>query len=128
MPLLSLDHVNLRTARLHEMRAFYSALPGLREGQRPPFSFDGAWIYCGDRAVIHLVAVDVAETSSSGGDLSLEHFALTAVGFREFVEGLRSSNLPHRIGIVPGSGTRQVNLHDPDGNHFHVDFAADDMG
>jgi hypothetical protein len=24
---------------------------------------------------------------------------------------------------VPGFGTVQVNVHDPDGNHIHVDFA-----
>jgi catechol 2,3-dioxygenase-like lactoylglutathione lyase family enzyme len=127
MPLSYLDHVNLRTARLVEMRDFYVRITGLTEGPRPPFAFGGAWMYCGDRAVIHLVEVDAAEIASPSGALALEHFALRATGFNHFIAALRAASVPHRVSIVPGFGTRQVNFADPDGNHLHVDFAAEDI-
>ena len=48
-----LDHVNITTTSLKQSVEFYTML-GLRDGYRPQFSFDGAWMYCGDRAVVHL--------------------------------------------------------------------------
>ena len=50
---IDLDHVNITTTRLHQSVEFYTIL-GLRDGFRPDFEFDGAWMYCGDRAVVHL--------------------------------------------------------------------------
>src|SRR3546814_12758094 len=58
------------------------------------------------------------------GELRLEHFAFAAEGLAEFLALLRRRGLPYRIGVLPALGTVQVNLHDPDGNHIHVDFAA----
>ena len=56
-----LDHVNLRTSRLEEMTRWYVDVMGLRSGFRPNFPFPGAWLYAGDRAIVHLVGED-AET------------------------------------------------------------------
>src|SRR3546814_17296537 len=52
MPLSRLDHVNLRTAELAAMQTFYSEVLGMSLGPRPPFSFDGAWLYCGGQATV----------------------------------------------------------------------------
>ena len=60
MPVKDLDHVNLRTANLAGMIAFYEKVLGLTLGPRPAFGFDGAWLYCGERATVHLIAVPQA--------------------------------------------------------------------
>lgn len=122
MVLAKLDHVNLRTARLAEMRAFYTEVLGMETGPRPPFSFGGAWLYCGGQATVHLV--EVARPPAPEGELRLEHFAFAASGLAEFLALLKARGLAYRIGVVPEFGTIQVNVHDPDGNHIHVDFAA----
>jgi catechol 2,3-dioxygenase-like lactoylglutathione lyase family enzyme len=70
--------------------------------------------------VVHLVEVDGAP---SGDDPSLEHFALRGENLEAFLALLDDAGIGYRIGVVPGHGTRQVNIHDPDGNHLHVDFA-----
>lgn len=119
MALVDLDHVNLRTCRLAEMVAFYTYI-GLSDGHRPPFGFGGAWLYCGERAVVHLVEV---EQAPSGEDPSLEHFALRGEDMQAFLRLLDAASIAYRIAVVPGDGTRQVNIFDPDGNHLHVDFA-----
>ncbi len=120
MQIRSLDHVNLRTARLGEMIAWYGDILGLNPGPRPDFSFGGAWLYIGDLAAIHLV--EVSETPEAGQDVRLEHFALGASGLPEFLEGLKAASVPYDLRRVPGFPIVQVNLHDPDGNHIHVDF------
>ena len=120
MQIRSLDHVNLRTARLGEMIAWYGDILGLHPGARPDFSFGGAWLYIGDLAAIHLV--EVSETPVTGQDLRLEHFALGASGLADFLEGLKAASVPYDLRRVPGFPIVQVNFHDPDGNHIHVDF------
>lgn len=65
--LTAFDHVNICTRNLDRMIAWYGDILGLRPGARPPFAFEGAWLYIGDSAVVHLVQVDT--DPRSGGDL-----------------------------------------------------------
>lgn len=119
-----LDHVNIRTTSLDALVAFYTEVLGFQVGLRPDFAFPGAWLYCGDRPVVHLIAV--ADPLSPGDALSLEHFAFAAEGLGEFLAHLRRHQVAYRVAVVPGFGTRQVNFHDPEGNHLHVDFSPDE--
>ena len=121
MPLVALDHVNLRTARLEELRRFYTRALGLAEGPRPGFSFNGAWMYCGKQPVVHLVEVDVLP--NPGEDLRLQHFAFSGHGLGELLKRLADAHVEYRIGFVRDFELCQVNVHDPDGNHIHVDFS-----
>ena len=123
MPLTVLDHVNVRTARLGEMTAFYAEVLGLRPGVRPPFSFGGAWLYCDGRAAIHLVEV---ATAPRGEEPRIEHFAFKAEGLADFLATLRRMDVAYRIATVPEWGIRQVNIRDPDGNHIEVQFAPEE--
>ncbi len=119
MALVKLDHVNLRTANVAAMSRFYDAVLGMPAGDRPPFPFGGAWHYCGDQAVVHLV--ETAETPATR-EPRIEHFAIQAEGLAEFLAHLRRHGVAYQISVVPGLEITQVNLHDPDGNHLHVDF------
>lgn len=117
--LTAFDHVNLRTARLDEMVSWYDRVLGLAAGPRAPFDFPGAWLYLGDHAVIHLVGV---QTPPAGEDPRIEHFAFAATGLARFTERLDALGVPYERALVPGGGPLQINLHDPDGNHIHIDF------
>lgn len=121
MPLEHLDHVNIRTASLAPLSRFYEAVLGLPRGPRPPFDFGGAWHYLGERAAVHLV--EVARTPAPE-DVRLEHFAFRARGLNDFVAGLEREGVKYRLARVPDTDTLQVHLHDPDGNHIEVQFAA----
>lgn len=118
---LLLDHVNLRTARLEAMVAWYGAVLGLRAGPRPAFPFPGAWLYAGDAPIVHLVGV-AAEPPADPAALKLEHFALRGADLDGFLAHLAAQGVESRLGRPPGSGIVQVNIADPDGNHLHVDF------
>ncbi len=120
MALERLSHVNLRTANLDEMLDFYRRVLGFSPGKRPPFSFPGAWLYCNDQPVIHLVGVERAPTPSD--ELRLQHFAFEATDFVGFITKLDALGVTYRVGELAGWGIRQVHLVDPDGNRLHVDF------
>ena len=121
MTIVDLDHVNIRTAQGGALVRFYQEILGLEVGPRPPFSFDGTWLYCGSKAAIHLVEIDAP--GAGGGISGIEHFAFTAEGMEGFLERLRAAEIAYDLRTVPEWGIRQVHLRDPDGNHVEVAFA-----
>ena len=121
MGITRLDHVNVRTARLDVMIAWYEDALGMATGPRPGFSFPGAWMYCGNDPVVHLVGVEDPPRAEAG-DLRFEHFALSATGLKEFIDRLRAGGESFRPRRLDDFGVVQINVHDPDGNHIHIDF------
>jgi catechol 2,3-dioxygenase-like lactoylglutathione lyase family enzyme len=117
------DHVNVRTADLEAMIGWYRDVLGLQPGPRPPFSFNGAWMYLGDRALVHLVEVARKPEALEPG---FEHIAFRARGLGEFLARLKAGGVPYKVGVVPGFGIIQVNVWDPDGHHLHIDFAPEE--
>ena len=123
MPLLSLDHVNIRTANLQAMVDWYAEVLDMHPGWRPEFGFGGAWLYADGKPIVHLVEVDrVSEAEHPG----LEHFAVSATGMAGFLSNLRDRDVPYQLAPVPDAGVVQVNIHDPDGNHIHIDFPTEE--
>jgi catechol 2,3-dioxygenase-like lactoylglutathione lyase family enzyme len=120
MALRKLDHVNVRTHRLADMIAFYRDALGMRMGPRPAFNFGGAWMYCGEHPVVHLV--EVASAPEPGSALRLEHFAFSADEPDELFARLDRAGVKHSEMTVDDFGLRQVHVNDPDGNHIHIDF------
>ncbi|MEM1401279.1 MAG: VOC family protein [Pseudomonadota bacterium] len=117
----SLDHVNVRTANLDAMIAWYGEVLDMPSGDRPDFGFPGAWLYCNGNPIVHLVSADPVPKVS---EMQLEHFAIGATGLPEFIERLKSKDIDYRVGHVKDVGIIQVNVWDPDGNHIHIDFPA----
>ena len=117
-----LDHVNVRTANLEAMKAWYGEMLGMTPGRRPDFDFPGAWLYAGDDAVIHLVGV--SDQPVPGGNPTLEHFALSATGLKALIDRAEARGEKYMLRKVPSFPIVQVNLWDPDGNHLHIDFDA----
>jgi catechol 2,3-dioxygenase-like lactoylglutathione lyase family enzyme len=117
-----LDHVNIRTANLEALVRFYEDVVGLKSGKRPPLGFPGAWMYAGERAVIHLVGVE--EQPQPQGALRLEHFAFAGSGLTELLARVTQAGVPYQQSRQAGTGNLVVNLQDPDGNRLHIDFAA----
>jgi catechol 2,3-dioxygenase-like lactoylglutathione lyase family enzyme len=118
---MKLDHVNVRTGRLDEMRKWYVDVLGMTDGWRPPFPFPGAWLYAGDDPIVHLVGVD-STPDAHEDDIRLEHFALRGDDLEALRTRIKSANLDCREVRVPGTDLLQLNIYDPDGNHIHIDF------
>lgn len=126
MQIGKLDHVNLRTDQLDSMIDWYRNVLGMRAGERPDFPFPGAWMYAGDSAAVHLIGIDGPAGVGSEADLKLEHFAFSATGRSRFEEKLRAMDERYERNDIAAFNLVQINLWDPDGNHIHIDFAADE--
>lgn len=125
MPVHKLDHVNIRTADLAGQIEFYERVMGMKQGPRPGFDFPGAWMYVGSQPVVHLIGT--AESPPAyRPDQQLEHYALGATGLADFLAHLRANQVAYYCRILPDFGIRQVNIHDADGNHLHIDFPAEE--
>ena len=122
MQVKQLDHVNIQTANVDAMVEWYGRVLNMPSGKRPPFDFPGAWLYCGDEPVVHLVGV--SDQPAQG--YQLEHFAFSASGFKDFLDRLHRDDVRYEARRVPGNGVVQVNVWDPDGNHIHIDFSPED--
>ena len=105
MQLSALDHVNVRTRNLDKMAEWYERVLDLRKGDRPSFSFPGAWLYIGDKPIVHLVGVDRALPAHQD-DLRIEHFAINATGLTGFLDRLKRDNIAYKLGKVPGLSDR----------------------
>ena len=103
------------------MVAFYSKVLGLKKGKRPSFNFDGAWLYCGNRAAVHLVQV---KKQNEVKNARLEHFALKANDLNNILKKLIKFGSNYYTRIVPGGKIRQVHAYDPDGNHVELAFST----
>jgi catechol 2,3-dioxygenase-like lactoylglutathione lyase family enzyme len=122
---LKLDHVNLRTTNVDLMVDWYGRVLGLKPAPRPGFPFPGAWLSAGngDAAAVHVVGVETPPGAYDAAQ-QLEHFAFTATGLKDFLAHLRAEKVAYYCRVLPDTDARQINFHDCDGNHLHVDFLA----
>ncbi len=123
LTLMRLDHVNLRTADLEGMVAWYGRVLDMHPGPRPGFAFPGAWLYVGGHPIVHLLGVET-DPGADPADLQLEHFSISAKGLKNLLATLEADGAPCRLARIRDFGIVQVNIHDSDGNHIHIDFDA----
>ncbi|MET0274655.1 MAG: VOC family protein [Phenylobacterium sp.] len=123
MPIRTIDHVNIATERLEETRAFYVEVLGLIEGYRPPFDFDGYWLYAGDRAIVHMQTADRPVLPSQAS--ALNHFAFDVDALDPILAELDRRAIPYRAIDVPGTKIRQAFLQDPNGVRVELNCRPD---
>ena len=122
MAILGMNHFTVLASDLDATLAFYCGLLGLRQGPRPPFDFPGAWLYCGDTAVLHVVAGRALPASPAG---VIDHMAFSASGLAETVATLARHQIRYDLRRLPGEeGTWQLFFNDPDGAKVELDFDA----
>ena len=100
-----LDHVNLRTADLDAMVAWYGRILDMHPGPRPGFSFPGAWLYADGHPILHLVGVDTAP-GADASELRLEHFAIAATGLKQMLAALKADGALYRHTLGAAAGLR----------------------
>jgi catechol 2,3-dioxygenase-like lactoylglutathione lyase family enzyme len=106
LAITGLDHVNIRTTELAKTRAFFTEVLGLTVGWRPDFPFGGAWLYAGEKDVVHLVEVSTAGAATRGS--SLDHFAFAIDDFEDAQRRLDAAGLTYELSAAPNGGIRQL--------------------
>ncbi|HEY5106016.1 MAG TPA: VOC family protein [Caulobacteraceae bacterium] len=115
-----LDHINISTDKLAQTRAFFIDVLGLSDGWRPDFGVPGAWLYSGERAVVHLVERDAPRTPSRQG--ALDHFAFAIDDFEDAATKLAAHGVAFQSFDVPGSRIRQMFIEDLNGVTIELNY------
>lgn len=85
MNVSTIDHINIQTRELEGTCRFYEDVLGFKRGFRPTFSFPGAWLYAGERAVVHLIGLTESDAAVPKGSGSINHVAFAGAGLAELV-------------------------------------------
>lgn len=126
MALERLDHYTLRMApdALQATRDFYIDVLGLTEGERPPFTFPGYWLYVAGRPVVHLAGSNAAEAQEPRPTGQLDHVAFHATGLSDMLAKLDRLGCAYEQRTVPLLDLHQVFLTDPNGVKIELNYAA----
>ena len=116
-----MNHFTVLAEDLGATVSFYTDLLGLTPGARPDLGFPGAWLYAGERAVLHVVGGRVLPDPPAG---VLDHMAFSATGLPETVHKLRQRRVDYRLGRQPETQLWQLFFRDPSGAKVELVFAA----
>jgi catechol 2,3-dioxygenase-like lactoylglutathione lyase family enzyme len=119
LPITAINHLSVLTRKVAESTAFYRDVLGFRPVERPPFSFDGAWLH-NFGITIHLIRSEQAKHPTEQIDTRDYHLALDTDDLEAVASLLREHGIRFKENEVPGTRTKQLFFQDPDGNHIEV--------
>ena len=125
MPVTEMNHFTVLTDDLERTRAFYVELLGLREGPRPPLGFPGAWLYAGERPILHVIAGRPLPAERRG---VLDHMAFSAKGLAALTARLDSVGVAYDLRRQAESNVWRLFVSDPNGARVELDFDASESG
>ena len=129
MAIQSMDHFTVLAEDLDQTLDFYVNLLGLRSGPRPGFAFPGAWLYVGERPILHVIAGREMPEHRRG---VLDHMAFFATDLIGTLKKLDARSIAYDLRRLPaggpGGGTWQLFFDDPNGGRVELDFAAAEAG
>jgi len=119
MSIQALDHYTINVADLDASVRFYEDVVGLKKGERPPVPIPGAWLYCGDRPVVHLVSETGRDSKGTG---TMDHVAFRAIDLEVYTKRLSDGGYKFKERDIPTMDLHQVFLKDPDGVTIELNF------
>ena len=117
MAISGMNHFNVLTDDVEKTRRFYVDIVGLTEGDRPSLGFDGAWLYAGGRAILHVSAVKKLPPAGV-----IDHMAFSATDLKGTIARLKQHGVEHKVFQQVGTRIWQVFCHDPMGAKVELDF------
>jgi catechol 2,3-dioxygenase-like lactoylglutathione lyase family enzyme len=119
-----LDHFNIRTRRLDDTVRFCEDILGLQNGDRPNFSFPGAWMYSEGRPVVHLVDISPTSEPQKPDSGVVHHVAFASRDFNGMKRRLQSKGMAFDTRQVPGGELWQIFVRDPNGVMIELNYEA----
>jgi catechol 2,3-dioxygenase-like lactoylglutathione lyase family enzyme len=119
MAIVGMNHFTVLSDDLDRTKAFYMGLLGLTEGPRPNFSFPGAWLYCGNQAVLHIIAGRPLPSEPRG---VLDHMAFSAKDLPGTARVLKAAGIDYELRKLDRPNVWQLFCYDPSGARVELDF------
>ena len=122
MGITGLDHINIDTAKPDETVAFYEDILGLenRPDLRPDFGFPGAWLFCGDTAVVHLNFIDADDRFEHRS--AFNHIAFEGHDYDAMCALLDDRGMQYRTSQRPEISLSQIFVDDPNGVRVEINI------
>ncbi len=117
-----LDHFNIRTRKLTDTVRFYEDVLGLDNGDRPNFSFPGAWMYSEGRPVVHLVDISPTPEQQKPDSGVVHHVAFASRDFSGMKQKLQARGIAFDTREVPGGALWQIFVTDPNGVLIELNY------
>jgi len=117
MTIEGMNHFNVLTDDVEATRRFYVDVLGLEEGYRPPFNFDGLWLYAGGRPILHISASRMPDSPAG----VIDHIAFSAKDLKATIARLQASAIEYRLTRQVGTNLWQVFCRDPMGARVELD-------
>ena len=136
MPVVGLDHVNIRSADPQGTLAFFHEVLQMRVGPPPgiPAStgYSGGWVFDPeDRAVVHVGGLETRYPSDEAmpfaegrGGGAVHHVALACADFEGMRERLRARAVEFAESDYPNMRLRQLFVREPNGVLLELNFTG----
>jgi len=119
LPIRSLHHIAVTTARPAESARFYTDVLGFRPIQRPNFNFRGAWLL-GYGVQIHIIENPAcAGERNDRIDTRADHLAFAVEDHEPVRQRLDEVGVRYHEQVNAG-GIPQIFFQDPDGHHIEI--------
>ena len=112
--MLIFNHINIETNKLDQTVDFYETVLNTKKGERPVFPFPGAWLYSGDRPLIHIMESPNKENKNSNTS-GLNHVAFDGQDLVGTLQRLEAGNVAYRKLKIPSTEDVQIFVQDPNG-------------
>ena len=119
MPALSLGPLEYLLQGPRRHGALLRALCRPQERRPSAVHFPGAWIYAGDKPILHLVSETGRKDHGSG---AIDHVAINCADIRGTIDQIKKDSVPFEVRKVPARPLQQVFVHDPDGVMIELNF------
>jgi catechol 2,3-dioxygenase-like lactoylglutathione lyase family enzyme len=123
MAIKEMNHFTVLTSDLEKTKIFYKELLGLHEGFRPQFQDSGAWLYAGERPVLHVMADCKMPVEPAG---VLDHMAFSATDLVGIVSRLEKKDVKFFLKRQVTTKTVQLFCYDPSGAKVELNFPPDE--
>lgn len=110
---------------------FVCKVTGLKEGFRPPFPFEGVWLYHNDKAIVHVVKYSDASAENGRGSTQsfaarvVDHLAFEGEDYDVLTAELKKLKIAYTEHIVPLTKEHQVFVEGPDGLKLEIVFPSE---
>ncbi len=117
--LVRLHHVSFAITDLAASKRFFGEVIGLKELDRPAFSFPGAWYAVGDRQ-LHLIQESSAGRGVEDTISRSDHMALEVQDLNAAKRTLEEAGIDYAVGSNDALGFSQIFCSDPDGHTIEL--------
>ena len=130
MGLQGLNHYTIRPVDLEATKHFYEKVLGLELGYRPPLTFPGYWLYCGDNPTVHLIGDRQGEEGlperKVGHTGLVDHIAFSCTGLAAMRAHLDEHKVTYTARVIPRDRQTQIFLHDPNGVAVELNYPPEE--